>query len=285
MLKILYPKLLVGVIVEICLIGAQAAHAAPKADLWPRWQKHDAASTQKIDHSAWNGFLKRYLVAPHPSGVHRVGYATVSSEDRRALMNYLNRLQSLPISSYNRAEQKAYWINLYNALTVHVVLSHYPVDSIRDIGISPGLFSRGPWGAKLATIDAEKLSLDDMEHRILRPIWRDNRVHYAVNCASLGCPNLQPEAYAADNTEALLEKGAREYINHQRGVTIKNGKLTVSSIYEWFKEDFGTSREALMQHWIKYAEKDLANALKGYSGGLNHNYDWRLNGPEQKLDS
>ena len=201
------------------------------------------------------------------------------------LKNYLDKLQSVPVSSYNRAEQRAYWINVYNALTVDVVLSHYPVASIRDIGISSGLFSRGPWDAKLLVIEGEKLSLNDIEHRILRPIWKDPRLHYAVNCASLGCPNLQPEAYTAENAEALLEKGAREYINHLRGVAIKNGKLTVSSIYEWFKDDFGSSREALLQHWLKYADKGLADALKGYSGGLNHAYDWSLNGPEQKLDS
>jgi hypothetical protein len=208
----------------------------------------------------------------------------VSPDDRKALRNYLDHLQSLAISSHNRAEQRAYWINLYNALTVDVVLIHYPVDSIRDIGISPGLFTRGPWGAKLVAVEGEKLSLDDLEHRILRPIWKDPRLHYAVNCASLGCPNLQPEAYSADNSDALLEKGAREYINHQRGVAIRNGRLMVSSIYEWFKEDFGGSREALMQHWLKYADKPLAAALKGHSGGgFSHAYDWSLNGPEQKL--
>jgi hypothetical protein len=286
MLKLFYySRLLVSVIFAICLSVVAVAHAAPKADLWPRWQKHDAASSRKIDHGAWNGFLSKYLVAPHPSGVNRVRYGALSPEDRTRLKNYLSALQALPISNYNRAEQKAYWINLYNALTVDVILSRFPVKSIRDINISPGFFTRGPWGAKLADIEGEKLSLDDVEHRILRPIWKDNRVHYAVNCASLGCPNLQPEAYAAENTEALLEKGAREYINHRRGVAIRNGKLAVSSIYEWFKEDFGASREALMQHWLQYADKALADALKSYTGGLNHAYDWRLNGPEQELDS
>jgi hypothetical protein len=261
-----------------------ALFGPPKADLWPRWEKHDVASAQRIDHGAFNAFLKKYLIAPHPSGVNRVRYATVSPEDRKALRGYLDKLQSVSISSHNRAEQRAYWINLYNALTIDVVLSHYPVESIRDIGISPGLFSRGPWDAKLLAIEGEKLSLNDIEHRILRPIWRDPRLHYAVNCASLGCPNLQPEAYTAGNAEALLEKGAREYINHPRGVSLKNGRLAVSSIYDWFKEDFGPTREALVQHWLRYVDKNLADALKNYSGGLSHAYDWSLNGPEQKLD-
>jgi Protein of unknown function, DUF547 len=264
------------------LLTTTSIFAAPKADLWPRWEKHDPASTQSIDHSLWDRFLKKNLVAPHPSGINRVRYANIAPEDRKALKDYLKNLQSLPISSYNRAEQRAYWINLYNAFTVDLVLSRFPVASIRDINISPGLFARGPWGAKLLIIEGEKLSLDDIEHRILRPIWKDNRVHYAVNCASLGCPNLQATAYTSDNTETLLEKGAREYVNHPRGVIIKNGKLYVSSIYVWFQEDFGGSAEGLMEHWAKYADQKLAGALQSYSGGLEHDYDWRLNDAEPK---
>src|SRR5918995_6998377 len=233
----------------IFLSAASAVLAAPKADLWPRWQKHDPASTKKIDHSAWERFLKKYLVAPHPSGINRVRYNAVGPDDRTAVNAYLKNLQGLPISSYNRAEQKAYWINLYNALTVDIVLSRYPVESIRDIGISPGLFSRGPWDAKLVTIEGETLSLNDIEHRILRPVWQDARVHYAVNCASLGCPNLQPAAFTAENTENLLERGAKEYVNHPRGVAVMNRKLRVSSIYVWFREDFGGNADDLMEHW------------------------------------
>jgi hypothetical protein len=264
--------------VLVCsLLAPFTLEAAPKADLWPRWQKHDPSSSQKIDHSAWNKFLNKYLIAPHPSGINRLRYGAVGPEDRQALKNYLYNLQNVPISNYNRAEQKAYWINLYNALTVEVILSRYPVESIRDINLSPGFFSRGPWGAKLLAVEGEKLSLDDIEHRILRPIWKDNRVHYAVNCASLGCPNLQPTAYSGENTESLLEKGAREYVNHPRGVVIKNGRLQVSSIYIWFQHDFGSSAEGLMDHWEKYANSNLTSALKSYSGGLEHDYDWRLN--------
>ena len=191
-------------------------------------------------------------------------------------------MQAVVISNYNRAEQKAFWINVYNALTVDVILSRYPVASIRDINISPGFLARGPWGAPLFSIEAEKLSLDDIEHRILRPIWKDNRVHYAVNCASLGCPNLQPLAFTGDNTEALLEKGAREFINHPRGVDIQKNRLQVSSIYVWFQEDFGRDAEDLMEHWQEYANPALAEALEKYSGGLTHDYDWRLNGMDLK---
>lgn len=270
--------------VMACLVVAlelSAVHAAPKAELWPLWQKHDPASSRKINHDAWQAFLKKYVVV-NTSGINRVRYTAVSRGDRISLMNYLRSLEATAISEHNRNEQRAYWINLYNAKTVELILSRLPVKSIRDINISPGLFSSGPWGAKLLTVEGEKLSLDDIEHRILRPIWQDNRIHYAVNCASLGCPNLQPIAFTADNTEAQLEKGAREFINHRRGVSIDGEKLKVSSIYIWFQEDFGGSAEGLMQHWQKYAAGPLAQALQTYSGGLSHGYDWRLNDVSDK---
>lgn len=274
-----YTKIL---IVLIFLFGPALAQAAPKAELWARWQKHDPASVQKIDHGAWDRFLKKYVVAPHPSGVHRVRYQAVTAEDFDSLREYLRSMQAVAISSYNRAEQRGYWINVYNAATVDLILSRYPVVSIRDINISPGFFSRGPWGAKLFSVEEEKLSLDDIEHRILRPIWKDNRVHYAVNCASIGCPNLQPVAFTSDNTEALLEQGAREFINHPRGVSIRDGRLRVSSIYVWFQEDFGGDAQGLMEHWQEYAEPKLLDALGKYVGGLSHDYDWRLNGVDTK---
>jgi uncharacterized protein DUF547 len=267
-----------AIILLAILISSNSAQTAPKAELWPRWQKHDPASQQKIDHGAWDRFLKQNIVVQHPSGINRVRYQAVNPDDQKSLKNYLQSLQALAISNYNRKEQKAYWINLYNALTVDLIISRFPVGSIRDINISPGLLARGPWGAKLLTIEGERLSLDDIEHRILRPIWRDNRVHYALNYASLGSPNLQPAAYTSENSETLLEQGAREFVNHPRGVAIQNGKLQVSSIYVWFQEDFGHGAADLMEHWQEYAEPALAGALEKYQGGLAHDYDWRLNG-------
>lgn len=277
----LIRSILIGTLTILAvLFGYGSAQAAPKAELWARWQKHDPGSTQKIDHGAWDRFLKQFVVAPHPSGIHRVRYQAVQPGDLRNLKIYLQAMQAVAISSHNRVEQKAYWINVYNALTVDLILARFPVASIRDINISPGFLSRGPWGAKLFGAEGERLSLDDIEHRILRPIWKDSRVHYAVNCASLGCPNLQPLAFTGENMEALLEKAAREFINHPRGVSIQNGRLQVSSIYVWFQEDFGRDAEDLMEHWQKYADPKLAKALEKYSGGLAHDYDWRLNSAE-----
>jgi hypothetical protein len=263
--------------------------AAPSPDLWPRWQANAPQSTQVIDHSAWDMMLKKYVVTNHPSGIYRFRYAAVSADDRQTLKKYLELLQATRVSSLNQGEQKAYWVNLYNALTVQVILEHYPVKSIMDIGISPGLFSRGPWDAKLLKIEGEQVSLNDIEHRIIRPIYRDNRLHYALNCASLGCPNLQPTAYTAANMEQFLEKGATEYINHPRGAQMVDGKLQVSSIYDWFQVDFGGSEQGVIRHLVHYlaqgkkaqgTEGSLADKVRSYGKSLRYDYDWNLNAAE-----
>lgn len=256
---------------------AAGASAAPEAELWERWSAHAQGSTATIDHAAWDAFLSRY-VRRGPDGVNRFAYALVSDEDKAALAAYLRALADVRISEYSREEQLAYWINLYNALTVDVVLDHYPIESIRDISISPGFFSVGPWKKKLLDVDGEALSLDDIEHRILRPIWKDPRIHYAVNCASIGCPNLATSAFTAANAEAQLEQGAREYVNHPRGARVVDGaRLVVSSIYVWFQADFGGSESGVIRHLRRYAEPALDAALAGVDGISDDEYDWALN--------
>ncbi len=251
-----------------------SALAAPKAKLWPRWEAHDPGSSASIDHGAWNDWLAAYVSTP-ADGIARVAYGRVGDAGRASLESYIDSLGAVAISDYNRAEQRAFWINLYNALTVDIVLEHYPLESIRDI--PAGLFSRGPWRLELIEIEGEKLTLDDIEHRILRPIWRDPRIHYAVNCASLGCPNLQPRAFTAANGEMLLEQAAREFVNHERGARIDNGKLRVSSIYHWFDEDFGGSDAGVIAHLRRYADAALAGKLAAIDRIDDHDYDWSLN--------
>lgn len=252
------------------------AGAAPEAELWARWQAHDPASTARVDHGAWDRFLRRF-VRSDADGVNRVRYAEAGATDREALAAYIRSLGAVEISRHDRDEQLAFWINLYNAVTVAVVLDHYPVDSILDISISPGLFSVGPWKKKLAEVEGEPLSLDDIEHRILRPIWRDPRVHYAVNCASYGCPNLAAEAFTAARTEALLEGGARDFVNHPRGAEIVDGELITSSIYHWFRADFGGDDAGVIEHLRRYAAPPLREALAGRTRVDGHHYDWKLN--------
>lgn len=266
-------------VITIILLAWNVGWAAPSSDLWAKWQGYDSGNSQTIDHGEWDNFLKKYLDTEHFSGVYRMDYKAVSITDKRFLFNYLEQLQALPILEYNRQEQKAYWINLYNALTVKVILDHYPVESIKDIDISPGFFNFGPWDAKLLRIEGEELSLNDVEHRILRPIWNDNRIHYAVNCASIGCPNLAGKAYTSSNIEELLDNAAKDYINHPRGVTFVNGELVVSKIYDWYEEDFGGNESGVINHLIKYAGDNLVKKLKSYNDGFDTNYDWSLNEP------
>lgn len=248
--------------------------AAPSAKLWERWNAFDPDSTATIDHQAWNNWLGRFVSAG-PDGVNLVAYASVTATDRALLRTYIDELTSLQIGAYNRDQQRAYWINLYNALTVDVVLEQYPLDSIRDI--SPGFFSSGPWRLKLATIDDAALTLDDIEHRILRPIWQDPRIHYALNCASLGCPNLQPVAFTAENTETLLQTAAMEFINSPRGARVIDNKLQVSSIYDWFEKDFGGNEAGVIRHLQQYASGTLATALSAIEDISDYAYDWQIN--------
>lgn len=263
-------------LVLMFLSAFSAALAAPSARLWEYWSAHDPKSTATIDHGAWNNWLGRFVIAS-PDGINRVAYASVSREDRAQLKNYIDKLAALAIRNYSRAQQRAYWINLYNALTIDIVLEHFPLESIRDI--SSGWFSSGPWGLKLVTIEGEKLSLDDIEHRILRPIWQDPRIHYAVNCASLGCPNLQPLAFTPDNSDSLLQAAAREFINNPRAARINDNRLQVSSIYHWFEQDFGGNDAGVIAHLKQYAAADLAAALATIERISGHDYDWQINAP------
>lgn len=265
--KILFTILLIMI--------STSAFAAPKAELWPRWQTNDAQSNISIDHSAWAQFLDKYLVISQSDSANLVRYAEVSATDKDSLNQYLATLSQVPISKLNRAEQKAVWINLYNALTVQTILTHYPVKTIRDI--SSGWFSGGPWDLELISLEGVALSLNDIEHRILRPIWQDSRVHYAVNCASMGCPNLQSVPFSAENSDQLLDKAAREFINSSRGVAVQGKDLYLSSIYDWFQVDFGSSEATVIEHLEKFATDDLADRINNYQKNISYQYDWTLN--------
>lgn len=264
------------VLMAVALLNSPDVAAAPAAKIWPRWAQHDATSTATIDHKAWSAFLGKY-VRRSRDGINRVAYGAVTPADKANLNTYLRRMGAVKISRHNRTEQMAFWVNIYNAVTVNVVLSRWPVKTIRQINISPGLFSRGPWGKKIITVEGVPLSLDDVEHRILRPIWRDPRIHYAINCASLSCPNLQPVAFTRANLHMLLDRAAFEYVNHPRAVQVSDGELRVSSIYRWFKEDFGSSDPSIVAHLKRYARPALRAQLEKISLINDDGYDWTIN--------
>ncbi|MDE2753318.1 MAG: DUF547 domain-containing protein [Gemmatimonadota bacterium] len=268
---------LLGLLGLLALGGASCG--GPSADA--SWADHDPTNTARLDHSEWQALLDAYLITDDPSGVNLFDYAKLQANGthRERLVAYIDYLQGLDPRRYAKDVQMAYWINLYNAVTVRVVLEEYPVASIKDIheGLIPGT---GPWGDVHAMVAGQPLTLDNIEHDILRPIWQDNRIHYAVNCASMGCPNLAPEPYTADNLERLLEQGARDYVNHWRGAELLDEAFgVVSSIYYWYHEDFGHSDAGVLEHLREYAEGNLAEQLKDFDGSLDHEYDWTLNAP------
>jgi hypothetical protein len=263
------------------LLGAGllvVACGAPVPDEIEGWDASNESSVESIDHATWQGLLDAY-VAPDPAGVNLVDYEALAAdaEDTGKLAGYLDYLQALDPRGYSRAEQMAYWINFYNALTVKVVLDGYPVDTIRDIheGVVP---YTGPWDDVHAEVAGEDLTLNHMEHGILRPIWRDERIHYAVNCAAYGCPHLLDTAFTAENTEELLDAGARDYVNNPRGVDVVDDDfIVISSIYDWYAEDFGNTEESIKEHLIQHAEEELAVFLEGFEGAIEYDYDWSLN--------
>ena len=270
---------LAAVMLVVGLSGFTALETlfAPSADLWPKWEAHDPESTQTVDHAAWGKFLKTY-VKPGGDGANRVAYGTVNEADKKSLHDYLASLRKVNVASLNRNEQLAYWINLYNALTVRVVVHFYPVDSIQDINLTGGLFGGGgPWDKDLIRIDGEMISLNDIEHRILRPIWRDPRLHYAINCASVGCPNLAVTPYTAATVNAMLNKAASDYVNSPRGVRHTSNGLILSKIYAWFSEDFGGSETMVLDHIARHASSDTEMKIMRSTNVAAYEYDWSLN--------
>ncbi|CAH0134922.1 DUF547 domain-containing protein [Roseomonas sp. CECT 9278] len=239
---------------------------------------HAAAAEASLD-----ALLGRH-VSMHGDGVARVAYARwkASGADMAALDAWIAEAATRRPSSMARAEAFAFWANLYNALTLKVVLDRYPVRSIRDIrstGVpfDPRQFN-GPWRTRLVTVEGRAMSLDDIEHGVMRPTFRDPRVHYAVNCASIGCPDLRPRAFRAATLEAELDDAARAFVNHPRGVSVQpDGRLRVSSIYQWFREDFGGDDAGVIAHLRRHAAPPLAARLAQATGIAGHAYDWALN--------
>ncbi|MFA5950079.1 MAG: DUF547 domain-containing protein [Hyphomicrobium sp.] len=257
------------------LLGGPARAAEP-ADLF---QKAAAGSTATVDHSAWDALLKTY-VKPSADGLNRIDYAAFKKSGQDALKLYIQRLEMVDPTTLDRPEQFALLANLYNAKTIDIVLDKYPVASIKDISLGGGLLASltgGPWKAKVLKLHGTEFSLDDIEHGVLRPIFKDPRVHYSVNCASIGCPNLQPEAFTGAKLDAQLDAAAKAYVNHPRGAAVTNGNLAVSSIYSWFKKDFGDTDDGVIRHLRAYAAPPLAAELKSVAAINSHSYDWRLN--------
>ena len=255
------------------------AAAARAADVAATFSAFKAGSDRTIDHSAFSRLLATY-VSPSADGINRVRYGAFKAEGHKALKDYIATLEAADVATLDRPEQFAFWANLYNAKTLDIVLDRYPVKSIKDINLGGSIttiVTGGPWKASTLKVAGLALSLDDIEHGILRKGFKDPRVHFAVNCASIGCPNLATQALTGATLDAQLNAGAKAYVNNPRGFRIENGVLKASSIYDWFKADFGGAPEGVLAHARKFAEPALKRELESITTIDGFGYDWSLN--------
>jgi len=257
--------------VLVFLLFSGEVTALPDSNAWNFWNVRGNVS--QVDHGSWQGFLDRYLVTS-ADGINRVKYRAITADDRAALREYVKGLAELDPRGLTRSVQQAYWINLYNALTVLVVLEYPRKRSILRMGRK--LLSIGPWDDEVVQIEGQRLTLNDIEHRILRPLYRDERVHFAVNCASTGCPNLARQVYTATNLETMLEQQMHEYLKHGRGLRLERGELVASSIFDWYRVDFGND-ESAVRAWLAKRQASLAELLLDPEVDLRYEYDWALN--------
>lgn len=276
-------KLLMATLLVLITLAMTANHAyaSDRKALWPRWQVFNPLSKARIDHTKWQQFLDHNIIIDD-EGITLINYTAISKSDIALLNDYINTQEKVKVMQYNRQEQLAYWINLYNALTVKLILEHYPVSSIKDINISPGLFSIGPWSANLIRVDNVALSLNDIHNRIIRPIWNDPRTHYAINNATIGAANLSPKAYSGRQIINQLNSAAKNYINSLRGVQVIDNKLIVSKIYDWFEQDFGSSKQNVIIHLKQFANNKLKQRLSTISTVDGYQYNWHLNNTQMQ---
>ena len=259
-------------------IAIERATLPDAVSLGSQWEQSSATQQLVVDHDPWDTFLARYL-STDAEGINRLDYDSVTEEDEDLLTDYLDALQQINTQSLTRDQQLAYWINLYNAKTVDLILEEYPVDSILEV--SDGIIDSGPWTRKVVSVDNSRLSLHDIEHRIVRPVYEDERIHYALNCAARSCPNLAPQAWRADGLDQALQEAERAYVNDPRGVTITSGGgIILSKIYVWFKEDFGNSEAEVLESLAEVAEPELQEKLQGRTSVRDYVYDWTLNDTE-----
>lgn len=219
-------------------------------------------------HQLWDELVKK-----HVDKTGKVDYKGFQA-DRKKLKEYLDLLSShAPNNKWSEKEKLAYWINAYNAYTVELVLQHYPVKSIKDIGglvKIPGISS--PWDIKFIKIGGEEYDLSSIEHKILRKQFNEPRIHFAINCASYSCPRLRNEAFTADKLEEQLQDQAVGFVNDSRKNHITANNVELSQIFNWFKGDFTKDKDLLA--YIQQYSKVKINPKAKISF---IDYDWSLN--------
>jgi hypothetical protein len=229
-------------------------------------------------HQTWSALLKKHVVLMDGGKASRLDYAAIAQE-RAALRGYLDglaRVSQAEFQAWSRPEQMAFLINAYNAHTVEKVLTRYPkLQSIWDFG----RFFANPFRDPFFSLLGGRMSLDALEHETLRKNYPDPRIHYAVNCASVGCPMLREEAYAAAQLENQLEEQARRFLSDRSRNRLRDGRLEVSKIFDWFREDFEPLERYLAQHAALLAQDPAEQQLiRDRKASLRFlDYDWSLN--------
>ena len=225
-----------------------------------------SAAANALDNTLYAELLRRYVED------EAVDYKAMQRE-RSKLDRYLKGFEATDPSKLGRDDRFAFYINAYNAYTLKLVLDHYPVESIKDIGG----WLKSPWKIEFCNIGGELLTLDDIEHDILRPRFKDARVHFAVNCASKGCPPLRPEPYEGSRLDEQLDDATRSFLNDPRNTRLEGDILWVSKIFSWFGEDFDNDPADFV---LRHAQGDLKTKLKERKGSVRVkylDYDWSLN--------
>jgi len=221
-------------------------------------KKVTALKSSTVDHSAWDQLLRKYV-----SGTGKVNYKGLKA-NKGALEAYLKTLDAKPIqNSWSRSQKMAYWINAYNAFTIKLIVDNYPLTSITK------LHGGKPWDHSWIQLGGKTYTLNDIEHKILRPQFKDARIHFAVNCAASSCPPVLNRAWTAANLKSNLEKQAKLFINNAAFNSIASDKIAVSKIFDWYKEDFGDL--------ISYLNKYSTTKIKSGTALEYKEYDWALN--------
>lgn len=224
---------------------------------------------EEYDHAPFNDIL-----ATHVQG-GGIDYDGLSIDEAK-LDAYLAPAETFSTEGLSRNEAMAFWINMYNAWTLKLILTKYPdIESIKELG---SIFS-SPWKKRFVKIEGKTLTLGEIEHEILRKKFKDPRIHFAINCASKSCPPLLPEAYRADTLDTQLDGATRNFINNTANTRIDGNRLSVSRIFKWYKGDFGDDIPAYIGQYATGPLKQALERLGTTADVVYMDYDWSLNTP------
>lgn len=269
---------LVGMLIAV--ISIELATTGAKAEVYVGQRTAGRVALNDVDHSTWDKLLRK-----HVDKDGYVDYTTWhrSSDDRHALARYLNSLsRGNPSAKTSNDGKLAFWINAYNAVTIHGILREYPTSSIRDH--TAKLFGYNIWKDLQIYVAGRPYSLEHIEHQILRRM-SEPRIHFAIVCASIGCPRLLNRAYTVDNIQKQLESNAKDFFSRAQNFRYDSSKqqFYVSSILDWFDEDFGSNRSDQLRTISKWLPDQTSRSTAGRGKGSVSflDYNWSLN--DQKL--